>query len=287
MFQKIKNNFLWLVLAVLAGAAFFCFSLISEAPAGKIEIYFFDIGQGSSILVSASNNNQVLIDGGPSDAVLAKLGEAMPVNDRQIELIILTHPDSDHLSGLIEVLKRYEVEKILETGIVDNTAEYKYWNDLVAEKRIPVIFSSQGQIIKIADDLAIQILYPFGKVNGQDFSGRTNASSIMGKLYYGQNKMLFTGDAEKTAEWALIAQKINLAADILVVGHHGSKTSTSPEFLAAVLPEVAVIQVGANNRYGHPSPEVLERLGKIKVFRNDLEGDIRFTCDFERCQKTK
>ncbi len=283
MLQKLKSNLIWLVLAGLAGAAFFGFSFLASSES-KVKIDFFDVGQGSSIFVSAPNGNQVLIDGGPSDAVLAKLGENMPLNDRKIELLILTHPDSDHLSGLIEVLKRYQIGQILETGILDNTAEYQSWNQLIKEKNVSLIYASQGQVIKMADNLAVQILYPFDKINGQDFLANSNNSSIIGKLYYGKNSMLFTGDAERTAEWALAMGKINLKADILAVGHHGSKTSTSPEFLAAVLPKIAVIQVGAKNRYGHPSQETLERLKRIQILRTDQNGDIKFVCDLEACQ---
>ncbi|MBU3901531.1 MBL fold metallo-hydrolase, partial [Patescibacteria group bacterium] len=140
MFQRLKNKIPYLVLAVLLLSACFIWSrVLAQDFDDKVRIDFLDVGQGSAILVSAPNNNQVLIDGGPSDAVLAKLGQALPLGDRQIELLILTHPDSDHLSGLVEVLKRYEVSQILESGIADSSAEYQAWNDLIVAKKIPVV----------------------------------------------------------------------------------------------------------------------------------------------------
>ena len=284
MLQRLKNKIPHLILAGLLLVAVFVWLAVWEARGSdKVKIDFFDVGQGSAIFVGAPNGNQILIDGGPSDAVLAKLSQALPLFDQKIELLILTHPDADHLSGLVEVLKRYEVGKILATGIADNSAEYRVWNDLIKQKNIPVVFARAGDVIKIADNLAIQILYPFGKINGQDFSDNTNSTSIVGKIFYGQNTVLFTGDAEGSVENPLLFSGINLKADILVVGHHGSKNATSEEFLAAVAPEIAVIQVGAKNKYGHPTPEVLSRLAGIDIFRTDLDNDINFECDLLKC----
>lgn len=284
MRQGIKDNFVWFILtALVLFAVFIWLQVLAQAtPSDKIKIKFLDVGQGSAILVSAPNNNQVLIDGGPSDAVLAKLGEALPSFDKKIELIILTHPDSDHLSGLIEVLKRYEVGQILETGINENSAEYKEWEELIGQKNIPVAFASAGQNILLADNLSIKILYPLGKINDQEFKN-TNATSIVGKIIYGENEILFVGDAEEQTEKILQLTGANLSADILAVGHHGSKNSTGQEFLAAVKPKIAVIQVGLNNRYGHPAPETLEKLKNISALRNDLNGDIVFKCGPDAC----
>lgn len=283
MWQRVKDKIPYIILTVLVLAAGFIWLRVwAQAASDKVKIDFLDVGQGSAILVNAPNGNQALIDGGPSDAVLAKLGEALPLYDKKIELLILTHPDSDHLSGLVEVLKRYEVGQILETGIADSSAEYQEWNKLIEQKKIPVVFAAAGQKIVVADNLAIKILYPMGKINGQEFKN-TNATSIVGKIIYGQNKILFTGDAEEQTEKILQLVDADLTADILVVGHHGSKTSTSAEFLAAVAPAIAVIQVGMNNKYGHPTAEVLERLKGLNIWRTDLDKDISFVCDLAKC----
>lgn len=288
MSQKFKDKVPFLILVALALSAGFVWSLVlaQGAPSGSVRIDFLDVGQGSAILVSAPNGNQVLIDGGPSDAVLAKLGEELPLGDRKIELLILTHPDSDHLSGLVEVLKRYDVGQILESGIADSSAEYRAWDELITQKKIPVVFASAGQNIAIADNLAIKILYPLGKINGQQFKN-TNATSLVGKIIYGQNSVLFTGDAEEQTEQPLLRLGADLRADILAVGHHGSKNSTGADFLAAVAPEIAIIQVGRNNRYGHPTAEVLEKLKELAVWRTDLDGDIDFLCDLAKCRRAR
>ncbi len=282
--QRLKNKLPYLILTALLLVAIFIWLAIWElAPSNKVKIDFLDVGQGSAVLILAPGNNQVLIDGGPSDAVLAKLGQSLPIFDRKIELLILTHPDSDHLSGLVEVLKRYEVGQILETGIVADSAEYQAWNNLIKVKNIPVVFAQAGDVVKIADNLLLKILYPLGKINGQDFSKNTNATSIVGKIIYGQNSILFTGDAEGQTEQPLLMLSADLKADILAVGHHGSKNSTSAEFLAAVAPQIAVIQVGAKNKYGHPTPEVLDRLKGINIFRTDLDKDVNFECSLAKC----
>jgi len=286
MFQKLKDKISHLILAGLLVAALFVWQAVLAEQAGEnIKVIFFDVGQGSATLIDASNGNQVLIDGGPSDAILSKLGETLPYSDRRLELVILTHPDADHLNGLIEILKRYEVEKILETGIFDNSANYQVWQKIIKEKDIPVVFAQADQTIKVADNLVIKILHPFGLINGQDFKERTNDSSIVAKLFYGQNTLLLTGDAEIKVEDQLIFAGADLKSDILQVGHHGSKGSTGEEFLAAVAPQIAVIQAGLNNRYGHPHQETLGRLKNIETWRTDLDKDVKFICNLKKCEK--
>jgi len=286
MFQKLKDKISHLILAGLLVAALFVWQAVLAEQAGEnIKVIFFDVGQGSATLIDASNGNQVLIDGGPSDAILSKLGETLPYSDQRLELVILTHPDADHLNGLIEILKRYEVEKILETGIFDNSANYQVWQKIIKEKDIPVVFAQADQTIKVADNLVIKILHPFGLINGQDFKERTNDSSIVAKLFYGQNTLLLTGDAEIKVEDQLIFAGADLKSDILQVGHHGSKGSTGEEFLAAVAPQIAVIQAGLNNRYGHPHQETLGRLKNIETWRTDLDKDVKFICNLKKCEK--
>ena len=285
MFQHLKNKIPYLILAALLLVAIFVWLAVWElTPDDKVRIDFFDVGQGSAIFIAAPNNNQVLIDGGPSDAVLGKLGQAMPMFDRRIELIVLTHPDADHLNGLVEVLKRYQVEKILETGISDSSAEYQIWHKLIKEKNVPMVFAQAGQKIAIADNLTLKIIYPLGKIVNEDFANRTNSASIVSKLVYGRNSFLFTGDTEESTESILEWDNADLRADILQVGHHGSKSSTSEKFLELVAPKLAVIQAGLKNKYGHPSQEVLSRLKNIKIFRTDLDGDIVFYCDLAKCE---
>jgi len=263
-----------------------------------LEVIFFDVGQGDAIFIETPKRHQILIDGGPGSVILEKLGKSMPFYDRTIDLIILTHPEFDHLSGLNEVLKKYKVENILWTGIVRDTAEYKEWERLIEEER------EEGSRIKIAKvgqkinlliyeiNSYIEILFPFGNLEGKEFKDSNN-TSVVSKLVFGTPpthrppasrapiSFLFTGDIYKESERDLIEKGVNIDSDILKLGHHGSKTSSSEEFLKEVSPEIAIISVGKENRYGHPHQEVLELLEKygIKILRTDLDGDIKIISD--------
>lgn len=250
----------------------------------KLKVDFFDVGQGSATLIEAPNQNRVLIDGGPGSQILNKLGRAMPFFDREIDVVILTHPDSDHLNGLIDVLRKYQVEEVVDPCLAEPQANYQEFLRLIEEKKINHLCAQAGQRIKLAEDVALDILYPFESLEGVSLKN-TNDSSIVAKLTYGQNKILLTGDAEQKTESQLINKQIDLRTQILQVGHYGSKSSTSAEFFQAVQPEVAVIQVGKDNRYGHPHQEVLDRLKSVKIFRTDLGGDINFLCSLEKCEK--
>jgi len=195
-------------------------------------------------------------------------------------LIILTHPERDHISGLIAVLKRYKVENILWTGVIRDTAEYQEWLKLIKAKRPKIFLAKTGQKIK-ATGIAVTILYPFENLEGKVLKDSNN-TSIVSKLTFGENSFLFTGDIYKNGEGLLLNQvKQSLDSEVLKVSHHGSKTSSGEEFIAEVSPEIAVISVGKDNKYGHPHREVLDTLTKygIRVLRTDENGDIKIISD--------
>lgn len=268
--------FILLLVVVLVWYAVFYF----EAHQNLL-VTFFDIGQGDSIFIEAPNGNQILIDGGPGDAVLAKLGKALPFWDRSFDLLVLTHAHVDHVGGLLEVLKRYHIGAVLESGEEYSTPEYHEWHKLIKEKNIPVIFARRGQIIYIGKEIKLNVLSPFENYNGVSLKNPHEAN-VSTKLIFGKTSVLLMGDAEKPIEYRLLEEKpAELKSDILKVGHHGSKTSSVEEFLQAVSPKIAVIQVGRKNRYGHPTQEVLDRLSSlgIKILRTDLDGDIKFESD--------
>jgi len=258
-----------------------------------LEVNFFDVGQGDTTFIQTPKRNQILIDGGPTFTILEKLGKEMPFWDRTIDLVILTHPEKDHLTGLIEVLKSYEVENIIWTGVKREVSEAEEWENLVKKEGAKIFISKSGQKIILAGG-EIEILFPFKKLEGEKI-GNSNDTSIVAKLIFGKNNFLFTGDISKRTEEEL-NQKLDLTSDVLKVAHHGSKNSTSDEFLERVLPKLAVISVGKNedlepdcdnkerNPYGHPNCEVLERLKNfgIKVLRTDIDGDIKIISDGER-----
>lgn len=247
-----------------------------------LEVIFFDVGQGDAGFIETPQRHQILIDGGPGSVILEKLGKSMPFYDRTIDLIILTHPEFDHLSGFNEVLKKYRVENILWTGIVRDTAEYKEWKKLIEEEKAKIFIAKAGQKILWESETNnyMEVLYPFENLEGKVLEDSNN-TSIISKLVFGENSFLFTGDSYKDLERDLIEKGANIDSDVLKIAHHGSKTSSSEEFIAKVSPEIAVISVGRENKYGHPHQEVLDTLTKygIRILRTDENGDIKIISD--------
>ena len=250
----------------------------------SLEVTFFDVGQGDAIFIETPEGHQILIDGGPDSTILEKLAQEISFWDQTIDLIILTHAESDHLSGLIEVLKRYKVENIIWTGAEKDSTYLKEWKRLIEEEGANIKIAKQGQRI-ITQSCLINILYPFENLSGQEFKN-LNDSSIVARLVFNQKSFLFSGDIYKSIENKLIENKIFLDSDVLKISHHGSKTSSSADFLEKVTPEIAVISVGKDNSYGHPHQEVLETLNKyaIKVLRTDQSEDIKIISDGKSLQ---
>ncbi len=244
-----------------------------------LEVNFFDVGQGDSIFIETPGNQQILIDGGPSSQVSERLSQEMPFWDRTIDLVILTHPEKDHMAGLLEVLKRYKVENILWTGVIRNTTEWELWKKEISEEKANIKIAQSGQKI-ITSKSTLEIIYPLTNAAGQELEDSNN-TSIVSRLVFGQNSFLFTGDIYKADELKLLGQGINLDSDILKVSHHGSKTSTSQEFLEKVSPLAAVISAGKDNSYGHPTQEVLDILKNygIRILRTDQNKNIKIIAD--------
>ncbi|PIR72230.1 MAG: hypothetical protein COU42_01790 [Candidatus Nealsonbacteria bacterium CG10_big_fil_rev_8_21_14_0_10_36_24] len=249
-----------------------------------LKVVFFDVGQGDSIFIETPQRLQVLIDGGPDLTVLEKLAKEMPFYDRTIDLLILSHPEKDHLFGLLEVLKRYKVKNILWTGIIRNTAEWQEWKNLIEKERAEIKIAEAGQKIILQENplVLFNILYPFENLDSKEVEN-SNDTSIIASLIFGAHSLLFTGDITKKTEQELIAQDVYLNSVVLKIAHHGSKTSSSEEFLESVSPEVAVLSVG-ENKYGHPSPEVLANFEKfgIPVLITKEVGDIKIISDGEK-----
>ena len=279
--KKISNKPFLGILVFLVCLNLIAWVGIYEISASKfLEVNFFNVGQGDAIFIQTPERRQILIDGGPGSIILEKLAKEMPFWDRSIDLVILTHPEHDHIAGLIEVLKRYEVEHILWTGVLRSTAEFKEWQNLVEKENARIKIAQAGQRIIDSGSWEIKVLYPFENLNGKTVKSVNNTSVVV-RLVFGNNSFLFTGDAFKSVEKKLISKGEDLDSDILKVGHHGSKTSSKEEFIEKVSPEIAVIQAGEDNPYGHPNQEVLAILQNfgINVFRTDLNGDIKIISD--------
>ncbi len=257
--------------AVVAGLA------LARLPDGRLHVYFLDVGQGDAILIRAPDGRQVLVDGGPSPAALLdELGSLLPFWDRTLDMVVLTHPDTDHMNGLLPLFERYRIATVLDT--VQDGGEAPAWSAALAAHRGQRITARRGMRL-VLDDLRITVLHPAEPLLPETSD---NAASLVLRLDYGEISLLLMGDAEQATEEALLAAGQPLQADVLKVAHHGSGGGTSAAFLAAVQPQLAVIQVGADNRFGHPHPDTLTRLAPAQVLRTDQDGRIEVTSDGRR-----
>jgi len=246
-------------------------SELSLQPDGKLHVYFLDVGQGDSILLVSPSGKQILIDGGSNMSALEHLGKYMPFFDRTIELLVLSHPDSDHITALPEILQRYHVEQILLTGIQHGAGRYQALLHHLAEQGTRVIFSDPSQDIDIGDGLVLDVIWPPASVFGTH-PKKANDTSIVIRALFGKESILLTGDIEEKAEKAILASGVDVHSTILKSPHHGSKSSSSTGFLLAVRPQLAIISVGKDNSFGHPHQEVLDRYAQMGItVRNTIE----------------
>ena len=274
----------WLIPALLL-TAILVWSVVLTIPDDKLHVSFLDIGQGDAILIQTPNHQNILIDGGPDpQKINLELSKKLPFWDRTIDLVISTQPQADHITGLVEVLQRYKVKWVLESGVTYDSYIYKEWLNLIEEKQINREIATAGQVIDSGSGIEIEVLNPPAKLF-QETSDDVDNNGVVIRLSWGKVSFLFTADIRNEAEFELVRHRANLKSTVLKVAHHGSRTSTSPQFLAAVDPEIAVISVGGNNTFGHPSPEVVERLvnrlSEEKVYRTDKNGTTEFITDGE------
>lgn len=247
----------------------------------ELMVYFFNVGQGDSALIKLPKNIQILIDGGPDERVMEKLGRHMPFYDRKIEYVILSHPHSDHLRGLLSVLNRYEVGLFIHNGVSNNTESYKLLRSVIQEKEIAELIIDSPNQIKFTKDSYIEFLYPDHSLQSNELKD-LNEASVVVKLTHGNTNWLFTGDIPTDIEEHLIGTGIDLNVDVLKVAHQGSKTSSGDNFLDEVSPIYGVISVG-ENKFGHPHFRTLHTLKSkgIEILRTDELGDIIFRSDGE------
>lgn len=279
--RKIIYGIIFSLIALAAVLAAVIFYSHSEG----LKVVFFDVGQGDAILIS-QGNSQILIDGGrDGKLLLEKLGRYVPFWDRQIEAVIATHPDQDHIGGLADVLRTYHVGEIIETNARSDSQTYKAWEEEIGKIGIEKIEAIKGLKINFSEGGYLETVFPFFAI-GETDEQNSNAGSVVVKLAWGENSFLFTGDLPAEQEEELIRSRGDLKAAVLKVAHHGSKYSTSEKFLEAVEPYDAVISAGKNNRYGHPAPEVLEKLKAkgVKILRTDERGDIQYLCRLAKCE---
>jgi len=271
-----------LVMGLVLGAATI-WGAVWTLPDNNLHVVVCDVGQGDAILVSLGTN-QMLIDGGPDNSVLGCLARHMPFYDRQLEIMLMTHPQADHLNGLNFVAERYSVSYFIRSNVANTTVGFKKLIQVTAQ--VPQNFVTAGETIKISDgktSVNFKIIWPTAEFVQQnsDRAVDLNDFGVSGILTFDSFDMLLTADADSRVEPAEIATRLLKEVEILKVPHHGSKTGMLPAWLDLVSPQMAVISVGKNNRYGHPTREALDLLSSrhIKTFRTDQNGDVEIISD--------
>lgn len=245
-------------------------------PDGSLHTYVLDVGQGDSIFLISPSGKQILMDGGPDLSALEGIAGHMSFFDRTIDLLVLSHPDLDHIASFPEITERYRIGAILLSGIDTQQPQYQKLLTRIAEKNIPVIIADPKQDIVFEDGLTLDVVWPENAFGTQP--KRENDASVVIRVLYKEGSMLLTGDIEKKAEEGILKTGADIRSNILKVAHHGSKTSTSTGFLLAVDPDLAVISAGKENLFGHPHWGVMNRLRNagIAIRRTDQEGEISF-----------
>ena len=249
----------------------------------KLRIFFIDVGQGDSTLIITPDKKTVLIDGGGSDSFDVGEKVLLPyLLDRRIlkiDYVLISHFDTDHCGGILTIMEKVKVKNIIISEQAEHSENYERFKKLMIHKKIRLIEVKKGDKIKIGRYSEFKILFPTSRLLSEN---PLNNNSIVAQFNYNNFKMLFTGDIEKLAEQQILkAEKAEIRADILKVAHHGSKTSSIPEFIKAVKPKIALIGVGKNNTFGHPNQQTIKNLENIKcrIYRTDLQGEIIIKID--------
>lgn len=263
MSPSIKSALIFGVLLIIfiGALSWMIYIEFEKRPDNIMTVAFLDVGQGDSIYIEAPNGTQMLIDGGPNRSVLRELGNVMPFWDRSIDYVLATHPDKDHIGGLISVMENFRVGQYIDTGAVADTETYDVLEALVDEK----INVARGDVIVLDPEanIILEILEPDSDVA---LIEERNDTSIVARLVYGETEVMLTGDASTEVELEMVIEiPEQLDADILKLGHHGSKTSSAGRFIELVDPELAIISAGQDNRYGHPHASVTERLDNFGI----------------------
>jgi competence protein ComEC len=249
----------------------------------KLRIFFIDVGQGDSTLIITPDKKTVLVDGGGSDSFDVGEKVLLPyLLDRRIlkvDYVLISHFDTDHCGGILTIMEKVKVKNIIISEQAEHSENYERFKKLMIHKKIRLIEVKKGDKIKIGRYSEFKILFPTSRLLSEN---PLNNNSIVAQFNYNNFKMLFTGDIEKLAEQQILkTEKAEIRADILKVAHHGSKTSSIPEFIKAVRPKIALIGVGKNNTFGHPNQQTIKNLENIKcrIYRTDLQGEIIIKID--------
>lgn len=271
--------FIWL--ASLGMIGYFCISCLGQLPDGKLHFYFLDIGQGDATLIVTPGGNRILIDVGPPGAIPEPLRHAIGWMSDRIDLMVLTQYDDDHAGGALALMDQFDVRQAMVLGVQQGTAMQAAIGKKMHERDVPVWIGYSATDFWLDREVEMDVIWPEVSLAGR-YVPKVNESSFVTRILLGSRVVLLgTADIGFPSEEKLLASGINLHADILKVGHHGSRFSSGDDFLRAVHPEFSAISVGSKNRYGHPTAETLARLANVgtKIFRTDQMGTVEMVVD--------
>lgn len=245
-------------------------------------VSFLDVGQGDCELISFPDGKLMLIDSGEAEYSQRVIDTLNSFGCDKIDFLVITHPHTDHMGGMSDIINTFEIGEIYMPKVSASTRTFENLLQTIADNSLSINTAKAGKTIYSDDLIDIKILSPYS----QAYDEANNYSAVV-KLTYDEKSFLFTGDAEKEAEQEMLANcYFDLDCDVLKVSHHASRYSTTSSFLSAVAPDYAVIEVGADNPYGHPHQKTLDRLNDagVQVYRTDISGDITFLCDGKSIQ---
>ncbi|EIF6167054.1 MBL fold metallo-hydrolase [Clostridium perfringens] len=275
--KKIISSIIGIIFVLLAGYFGIDLTQDSKVPKdSKLMISYMDVGQGDAAYIKV-NGNDILIDAGPRSNSKELLEQLKAKNIDDFELVIATHPHEDHIGGMVDVFKEYEVKAFYSPKITHTTKTYENLVKAVKDEGLKTKELKSGMVIDLGEGAKFEVFTP----QKSEYEELNDYSPIM-KLSFGDTSYLFTGDAEKLAEEEALAKyKTSLDSDVIKFGHHGSSSSSSNAFIEAVSPKYGIISCAKDNKYGHPHRETLDIIKKynIKTFRTDTDGEIILTSD--------
>ncbi|WP_034327592.1 ComEC/Rec2 family competence protein [Alkaliphilus transvaalensis] len=282
--MKIINNRIHLLIFILIMALFL--TSCQSDTSSYLSIHVLDVGQGDSILIITPNNKTILIDAGEAEYGTKVVNYLKNNRIKKIDWLIATHPHSDHIGGLVEVINQFDIGEIYMPPVVHTSRTFENLIGAIDEKGMKITAGRDGKLLEIDEDLFFRFLGPL-----KDYGDHLNNWSIVNQLRYKEKTFIFMGDAELEVEKDLIStySSGDLKSHFIKIGHHGSNSSSSKDFLESLRPDVAVISSGKNNSYGHPHKEVVDRIneGGIHLYRTDLQGTIVFYSDGEKIWSPK
>lgn len=281
-----RRNLAIRVLLLAVGTVVAVVLWLGRQEGGQWRLVVLDVGQGDAILLQTPDGSDVLVDGGPDDpragrGVVERLAQYLPPSDRTLELVVLTHPDADHVGGLPAVAEHFQIERVLETAVRSTSRADRAWEAALDAQQTVRLEATSGQVITIGG-VTLTVLWPPADTPA-DAEPRNDTSVVL-HVRYGEIDVLLTGDISDDVEQRLVTTGVLPDVEVLKVPHHGSISSSSEEFLDVLQPEYALISVGQSNRYGHPHPVVLRRFQQrgIEIWRTDVEGDVVMVSDGEK-----